>query len=134
MQAAANAGVKTYGYLFTQPSPSFIPPFLGGKLFICDILHFLTSDIVFHSAEIPLVYGQPQEPTPSALTLSNMMVDYWISFAATLTPNDGRGGQRMSPSRASAFITNTAEGATWNQFTPQSQVSSLCGSEILYID
>jgi hypothetical protein len=29
METAANAGVKTFGYLFTQPQPT-VPPALGG--------------------------------------------------------------------------------------------------------
>lgn len=41
-QIAARAGVKTWGYLFTQPQPTaVVPAFLGGKQ---SFLHLLNSD------------------------------------------------------------------------------------------
>ena len=48
---------------------------------------------VTHTLEIPYVYGEPAltSPNPSVLLLSEAMVDYWISFAVSLTPNDGKG-------------------------------------------
>jgi carboxylesterase type B len=46
---------------------------------------------VTHSAEIPYVFGAVVGGTPSAKTLSANMVDYWISFATGLDPNDGLG-------------------------------------------
>ena len=49
--------------------------------------------IVTHTLEIPYVYGEPAltSPNPSVRLLSEAMVDYWISFAVSLTPNDGKG-------------------------------------------
>jgi acetylcholinesterase len=35
-----------------------------------------------------------KEVTPTAAKLSQMMMDYWISFANTLDPNDGKGSIR----------------------------------------
>ena len=32
--------------------------------------------------------------TPTAANLSEVMMDYWISFASSLNPNDGKGIQR----------------------------------------
>ncbi|KAJ6615101.1 esterase 1 [Mycena sp. CBHHK59/15] len=88
METATKAGVKTFGYLFTQPQPN-IPPALG----------------VSHGSEVTFVYGAPSDPSVSALTISRLMVDYWVSFATSLTPNDGLGIPRPQ----------------WTQFTPQNK-------------
>ncbi|KAJ4499266.1 esterase 1 [Lentinula lateritia] len=88
IQTASNAGVKTFGYLFTQPQPTN-PAYLG----------------VSHASEIPFVYGAPPNATASATGLSEMMIDYWVSFATSLNPNDGKGIARP----------------TWEQYTPQNQ-------------
>ncbi|KAH7881231.1 esterase 1 [Lentinula edodes] len=88
IQTASNAGVKTFGYLFTQPQPTN-PAYLG----------------VSHASEIPFVYGAPPNATTSATGLSEMMIDYWVSFATSLNPNDGKGIARP----------------TWEQYTPQNQ-------------
>jgi carboxylesterase type B len=64
-----------YVYLFTDIQPS-ADPALG----------------VFHSAEIPYLFGNISTTgTPKAANLSRRMLDYWISFAVSLTPNDGKG-------------------------------------------
>ena len=51
------------------------------------------SIIVTHTLEIPYVYGQTAltSPNPAVRLLSEAMADYWISFAVSLTPNDGKG-------------------------------------------
>ncbi|KAF5350557.1 hypothetical protein D9756_008575 [Leucocoprinus leucothites] len=72
-QTAASAGVKSWGYLFTQPQPG-LPPSLEVKL--------------------PLPKAMTPDPSPSALKLSATMIDYWVSFATSLNPNDGKGLQR----------------------------------------
>ncbi|KAJ3886403.1 extracellular triacylglycerol lipase precursor [Lentinula edodes] len=89
MQTASNAGVKTFGYLFTQPQPTN-PAYLG----------------VSHGSEIVFVYGAPPNPNASATGLSEAMIEYWVSFATSLDPNDGKGISRP----------------TWEQYTPQNQV------------
>ncbi|KAJ7122393.1 Alpha/Beta hydrolase protein [Mycena epipterygia] len=89
MQTAANSTVKTFGYLFTQPQPSF-PPELG----------------VPHTSGIPYIYGDPTNPTAADNLLSRMMIDYWVSFATSLDPNDGLGFPRPE----------------WLQFTPGNEV------------
>ncbi|KXN82865.1 Lipase 2 [Leucoagaricus sp. SymC.cos] len=76
-QTAARAGVKSWGYIFTQPQPA-LRPFLG----------------VAHGSEVVYVYGAPQDQSPSSLKLSTMMIDYWVSFATGLNPNDGKGLER----------------------------------------
>ncbi|KAJ7576719.1 extracellular triacylglycerol lipase precursor [Mycena floridula] len=88
IQTAANAGVKTFGYLFTEPTPG-VDPRLG----------------VVHGSEIPFVYGSVNT-SASAQQLSSVMIDYWVSFATSLDPNDGKGIPRP----------------TWAQYTPKNQV------------
>ncbi|KAE9397189.1 hypothetical protein BT96DRAFT_996028 [Gymnopus androsaceus JB14] len=72
IQTASNAGVKTFGYLLTQPQPEN-PPFLR---------------------EIPYVYGTVKTPTESDSVLSTAIIDYWVSFTTSLDPNDGKGSPR----------------------------------------
>ncbi|KAJ2925706.1 hypothetical protein H1R20_g11389, partial [Candolleomyces eurysporus] len=89
-EVAAKAGVKLYGYLFTHPQPN-------------------PSSGVRHGSEIRFVFGQVPPTSPDGLppylppyenadeasrNLSKIMMDYWISFAVTLNPNDGKGIQR----------------------------------------
>ncbi|KAJ7199115.1 extracellular triacylglycerol lipase precursor [Mycena haematopus] len=77
-QAASKFGVKTFAYLFTDPQ--FDSGYLGTRL--------------------SYVYGTPTvtyvtRASPEAFaTLSPIMMDYWISFASTLDPNDGKGTER----------------------------------------
>ncbi|KAK0194672.1 Alpha/Beta hydrolase protein [Armillaria mellea] len=78
-QAAVQAGVKAYGYQFTQNSSLY-----------------LSEWGVPHGSEIPFVYGtlnSSAEPE-SSIVLGEMMVDYWVSFATSLDPNDGLGLSR----------------------------------------
>ncbi|KAG5720315.1 Lipase 2, partial [Termitomyces sp. T112] len=75
-EVAAKAGLKTYGYLFTEPQPG------SGQLG------------VFHGSEIAFVYGNLIAPTQTSLALSSIMMEYWISFATSLDPNDGLGVPR----------------------------------------
>jgi acetylcholinesterase len=98
-QAAANASVKSYAYQFTQPQPD--------------------SGIqgVFHNAILPYLYGAPTVTKRSEDDnfLSVVIMDYWISFANSLDPNDGLGTSR----------------AVWEEYTSEKQVRVLfpCLSE-----
>ncbi|KAF5310340.1 hypothetical protein D9611_012068 [Ephemerocybe angulata] len=87
-QAAAKSGVKSYVYHFTHPQLN------------------LTRTGVDHSAEIAFVYGQTPASDPVAQNLSTVMMDYWISFAVSLNPNDGKGVKRPE----------------WPQYTTKDQV------------
>ncbi|KAJ7700482.1 triacylglycerol lipase 3 [Mycena rosella] len=101
IETAANAGVPTWGYLFTQPQPNS-PPAEG----------------VFHGSEVPFVYGAPSDNSTSALTISRLMTDYWVSFATSLTPNDGLGIPRPE----------------WTQFAPKNKaVIQLNGANLTMI-
>ncbi|OBZ67058.1 Lipase 1 [Grifola frondosa] len=82
-QTASRAGVKTFGYLFTDPQAPNEDP-------------FSLQAGVPHESEITYVFGGPAfagTPQPANL-LSFAMMDYWISFAVSLDPNDGRGTKR----------------------------------------
>ncbi|KAJ6606213.1 esterase 1 [Mycena vulgaris] len=101
IETAASAGVKTFGYLFTQPQPNRSPA-LG----------------VTHASEIPFVYGAPRNGSASDGFLSLVMIEYWVSFATSLTPNDGLGVPRP----------------TWTQFTPKNKaVIQLNGANLTMI-
>ncbi|KAJ6552220.1 extracellular triacylglycerol lipase precursor [Mycena vulgaris] len=101
IETAANAGVPTFGYLFTQPQPT-LPPALG----------------ISHGSEIPYVYGAPGDTSASAILISRLMTEYWVSFATSLTPNDGLGIPRPQ----------------WTQFTPQNKaVMQLNGANVTMI-
>ena len=56
-------------------------------------LILLLSSVVLvpHGSEIAYVFGSTTD-----LSLSKIMMDYWLSFASSLTPNDGKGSERMS--------------------------------------
>ncbi|KAJ7233584.1 extracellular triacylglycerol lipase precursor [Mycena haematopus] len=73
IETASNAGVKTFGYLFTEPQP--VPSAVG----------------VFHASELAYVFGQDGNTLPASEELSQIMTDYWVSFVTSLTPNDGLG-------------------------------------------
>lgn len=88
-QTTSNSGVKSYGYLFTQPQTTN-SAYLG----------------VTHGTEVVYVYGAPPTTNASDVAISRMMMDYWISFATSLNPNDGKGSTRPN----------------WSQYTPQNQV------------
>jgi acetylcholinesterase len=70
----------SYAYLFTEPQPS-ADPSLG----------------VTHTMELPYLFGDlAKKNVPSNTAwLSRVMLDYWISFAVSLTPNDGKGTNSM---------------------------------------
>ncbi|KAJ7595466.1 Alpha/Beta hydrolase protein [Mycena floridula] len=78
-QAALKQGHPLYVYHFTDPisaSPAF-PPFSG----------------VSHGNEIYYLFGwlHAINGTSDAIQFGQVLRDYWISFAASLNPNDGKG-------------------------------------------
>ncbi|GLB39569.1 putative type-B carboxylesterase lipase family protein [Lyophyllum shimeji] len=88
-QVHSRAGVKTFGYLFTEPQPDLASSGLG----------------VAHGSEVTFVYGRPNTITPTSTRLSSLMIEYWVSFATSLDPNDGRGLERPH----------------WDQYTPDKE-------------
>ena len=66
-------------------------------LFLYIACHGQCPDIlitVSHGSEVFFVYGAPPDKSVSALNLSRIMIDYWVSFATSLDPNDGLGDPR----------------------------------------
>jgi hypothetical protein len=73
-----SAVAPSYAYIFTDHQ-SDANPVLG----------------VNHSAELPYLFGAiGYSGPPEHPRLSQVMLDYWISFAVSLTPNDGKGTNR----------------------------------------
>jgi len=69
---------QTYAYMFTDPQPN-VDPARG----------------VFHVAELPYLFGNlSTSGPPKVANFTQAMMDYWISFAVTLNPNDGNGTSR----------------------------------------
>ncbi|KAK0447147.1 extracellular triacylglycerol lipase precursor [Armillaria borealis] len=107
-QTAVQAGVKAYGYQFTQNSSLYLSEWGGGFSIPKSIRLILRRSLVPHGSEIPFIYGtlnSSAEPESSIL-LGEMMVDYWVSFATSLDPNDGLGISRPF----------------WPQYTPENEV------------
>ncbi len=52
---------------------------------------------VAHANDVYFVYGLVSQlnQTASSIALSSAMIDYWVSFATSLDPNDGLGVPRM---------------------------------------
>ncbi|KAK0224109.1 extracellular triacylglycerol lipase precursor [Armillaria fumosa] len=93
IQTASESGVKAFGYRFTQPlTNNIVPAALG----------------VTHGTELLFVFGSVgtlgQPAAANALSIA--MIDYWVSFATSLDPNDGHGSPRP----------------TWPQYTPKQQL------------
>jgi carboxylesterase type B len=68
----------SYAYLFSEPQTS-ADPAVG----------------VFHSSELAYFFEDlARNGSSNTAWLSRVMLDYWISFAVSLTPNDGKGTNR----------------------------------------
>lgn len=85
------------------------------------------SILVSHASEVSYVYGWPSgliapDPAPGWKTLSPIMMDYWISFATSLDPNDGKGSTRACcpPWLKNPPATNTLIGPQWPAYDPAS--------------
>ncbi|KAJ7151204.1 Alpha/Beta hydrolase protein [Mycena filopes] len=97
INTASEVGVKTFGYLFTDPgAPPISPPTIGPKAPAAALGVPHTSDMVY-IFNLTAPFHRPA----SAAALSTQMVDYWLSFATSLDPNDGLGSTRP----------------TWSQYT-----------------
>lgn len=64
-----------------------------GSYKLSPALPLIQNPLVAHATELSYVYGLPPSD-PKAQSLSQQMMDYWISFATSLDPNDGLGSQR----------------------------------------
>ena len=89
-----------------------------------------------HGLDVPYVYGFSDIGTSSSESrlVSQAMMDYWISFAVSGTPNDGKG---LSSTCCvlyfprSVFVDRglhiTSPGTIWPQYESENQVRSACG-------
>ncbi|ESK89102.1 extracellular triacylglycerol lipase precursor [Moniliophthora roreri MCA 2997] len=78
----AQAGIKTYGYQLSYPELNPAPA-LG-------VAHGSDLGYVFGFASFPPSFV----PSSSATRVSEQIIDYWVSFATSLDPNDGLGSDR----------------------------------------
>lgn len=78
MHTAVDHNIKAYGYIFTQPQLFAYEPAIG----------------VPHAAEMPYLFGDSTDPTAAGQHLSKLIMEYWISFAVNLDPNDNKGIKR----------------------------------------
>ncbi len=95
-QTAVQAGVKAYGYQFTQNSSLYLSEW-GGEFSIPKSTRLILKGLLVpHGSEILFIYGTLNSSTEpeSSILLGEMMVDYWVSFATSLDPNDGLGMSR----------------------------------------
>ncbi|KAL5511073.1 hypothetical protein ACEPAH_4288 [Sanghuangporus vaninii] len=63
---------------------------------------------VYHGSEVSYVFGAPSNG-PNSVALAEIIIDYWVSFATSLDPNDGKGD---------------ATRPVWKEYTPSSQICS----------
>ncbi|EEB93649.1 hypothetical protein MPER_07662, partial [Moniliophthora perniciosa FA553] len=82
IRTLAKAGVKAYGYQLSYPELNTSPA-LG-------VAHGSDVNYVFGFATLPPSFV----PSPSAAMFSEQVIDYWVSFATSLDPNDGLGSNR----------------------------------------
>jgi len=76
-----------YAYLFTDPQPA-ADPALG----------------VYHGSELLYLFVDlGTNAPPNVANLTRIVLDYWISFAVSLTPNDGK-GTNSTLRNASTFV------------------------------
>ncbi|EEB93867.1 hypothetical protein MPER_07425, partial [Moniliophthora perniciosa FA553] len=73
------AGIKAYSYQLSYPELNPLPP-LG-------VVHSSDINYLFGFASLPPSFI----PSPSAAQVSEQIIDYWVSFATSLDPNDGLG-------------------------------------------
>lgn len=100
------------------------------------VLFSLCLLLVAHGSEVPYIYGPPGDTSPSSFLISKVMIDYWVSFATSLTPNDGLGVPRKYFIPFSYWRSLTGclflwcTGTEWTRFTPENKVSWSVSSNV----
>lgn len=95
-------------------------------IYSCNGNHSRAS-LVPHTSELPYVFGNLINKTPSAAALSVIMQNYWISFVNDMDPNDSHGQTRRS-CRCSCYLAELIlieSGPHWEQYTSKNQVRDL---------
>jgi acetylcholinesterase len=90
--------VRSYGYLFVEPQPQ-APAYEG----------------VPHAADVPYLYGSCAGLSATCPTLSKTMIDYMLSFATSLDPNDKKGAPRP---QWLPYTNKSAVGGYWHYSSP----------------
>jgi hypothetical protein len=86
--------------------------------------------VVYHGLELYYVYGVLPEidALPDSVVLGTQMMDYWISFATSLDPNDGFGIPRAirGYNLFSKIVLNAiySAGPFWQAYTAENAVWS----------
>lgn len=84
-QTTPALGTPSYAYILTDREPESNP---GNADPANGVNH--DSDLAY------LFLDMRKNGSPKTAKLSCAMLDYWISFAVSLTPNDGKGTERTS--------------------------------------
>jgi acetylcholinesterase len=94
-QLAAGAGVPTYGYHFVDPQTYQYPASYGGACGFSPLRAFADARAaVTHGSDILYVFGSCAAKPAASQALCATIMNYWISFATSLSPNDGHGAAR----------------------------------------
>ncbi|KAL1744407.1 Alpha/Beta hydrolase protein [Schizophyllum fasciatum] len=91
VQTSTAVGTPAYGFLFTEHAnyqAGEAPPLFGGEL---TPLQFSP---VVHGADNWYQFGTENIRSPADTVLATVIMDYWLSFATSLNPNDGLGSER----------------------------------------
>ncbi|PBK86921.1 alpha/beta-hydrolase [Armillaria gallica] len=105
-KTAVRAGVKAYGYQFTQRL-STTPAMFGGMALPFSTVHDMKSEYGLSSPDTGIGFRiRVTRNVEQNEMMSEMMSDYWVSFATSLDPNDGLGTSRP----------------VWPQYTPENKV------------
>ena len=78
-------------FLLSQP-PVTHPLEVCPNLFISIVCPDILITVLY--GLVSYLYGVPPVPSGPAIDLSKSMIDYWVSFATSLDPNDGLGNPR----------------------------------------
>ncbi|PPQ88331.1 hypothetical protein CVT25_012442 [Psilocybe cyanescens] len=115
-QDTSKAGVKVFGYLFTDPDGVAIPGLANPNAAPGSIG-------VPHSAEIFYIFDTLANRTPTAVALGRIMRDYWISFATSLDPNDNHGNTKRAYILLLRLLSvvDLQQGPRWRQYTDKDQ-------------
>ena len=87
--------------------------------------------IVLHTAELQYLFpditlfGANWTKTPAQMHLQRNMMDYWISFAVNLDPNDGHGNTNRAYSyyQSQTTFIEAFEGTHWPEYNTVNPVS-----------
>ncbi|KAJ6578539.1 esterase 1 [Mycena capillaripes] len=91
MRAANRFGVKNFGYLFADPgAPPIALPTIGPATAAPGALGVTHTSELVYLYGLNAAFGRPA----SAMALATQMIDYWVSFATSLDPNDELGSAR----------------------------------------